>query len=1091
MVSCPPAESLERLLSDRCSELEQDAFEQHIETCTLCQRALESITAHGSIAIETKLRDALSSQSTAPKAANESDFLSRLADAALEQSGAPIDRRDIPPSDTKLNQDLDKYELLEELGRGAAGIVYRARQKNLNRQVALKMILSDSRLSGSARHRFRQEAQAIALLQHPNIVQVYDFGEQDRCYYLALELIEGGNLARWLGGVPRGASESARMIEVLARAIHYAHCQGVIHRDLKPSNVLLGVEKQSGGHQLAEEISSSHFAQYELKITDFGLAKILPAGGIVNDQMTQLGAILGTPAYIAPEQARGDAVGIGPAVDIYSLGAILYELLTGRPPFRGETPMETLLLAVHEQPAPLERIVAHAPRDLQTICLKCLEKNPRNRYVSALELASDLERFRKHEPIRARPIGVLKRTARWIRRRPARAASSMFLFAVVVMGIASLVAGGIERKQRFATEEENLRQVARLQAEGNWPEAKVRLTQSQTQLSAIGGSDLLERAIKLDENRRNHELVARLEAIRLERATVVTGPFNKEQADRDYFTAFQTAGLMQENDAAAKIASRISASPIRPDLLAAIDDWTVCVSDAAREKLLMEVARVADPDEWRDRVRNPVSWSDRPTLTHLTREAPISEQSVQLLVALGNRLQATGGDAIDFMTRVQKCYPADFWANYSLGMALAKKKSPEAVGYFRAALAVRPNSAAVYEGLGNALRWMGRLDEAIEQFNRAIQLDSNYSWAHIGLGGAFRTQGRLREAIEQYQIGLKFDPSFAWGHYVLASALWSDGRLVEAIDEYRQTVNIDPKLSQGFADLGGALLCVGQPAEAIQQCRSSIALNPNSPKPFYNIGNAEMSLGHVDDAIGDYRQAIENDFGYAPAHEGLGQALIAAGRFSDAEAATLQALERFPPGHWYRQHFDDLQDRLLRIRALEPRLQAVINGTDQSASSADNFVFAELCFIKQEYAQASRLYEAGFVCARKDPDTSYAVYGFAAARAAARAYGTEQSDSPAPNPAESIEHARQARLWLQKNLDYWTAKLQSGSLRNRAVVLGRLCDDLTCPDFVELRDEESLKKLPADEQIAFHDFWDSLKSLIDRQQYGEAARSDN
>jgi WD40 repeat protein len=290
------------------------------------------------------------------------------------------------------------YELLGELGRGGMGVVYRARQVRLNRPCALKMILAGDLAGPMAHARFLAEAEAAARLRHPNIVQVYHFGELAGRPFLEMEYLEGGSLADRLDGTPRPPREAARMIEALARAVDAAHRQQVVHRDLKPANVLL----------TADGIP---------KITDFGLAKA--AGG--DSGLTGTGEVLGTPSYMAPEQAGGRAREAGPAADVYALGAVLYELLTGRPPFKAATVLETLEQVRGAEPVPPSRLQPKLPRDLETICLKCLQKEPSGRYDSAAALADDLGRFLEDRPIEARPVGAPQRLWRWCRRNPALA----------------------------------------------------------------------------------------------------------------------------------------------------------------------------------------------------------------------------------------------------------------------------------------------------------------------------------------------------------------------------------------------------------------------------------------------------------------------------------------------------------------------------------------------------------------------------------------------------------------------------------------------------------------------------------------------
>jgi eukaryotic-like serine/threonine-protein kinase len=334
-----------------------------------------------------------------------------------------------PPSVESIRLSVPGYEILKELGRGGMGVVYLARQVGLNRAVALKMILSGEHAGISERDRFRREAEAVAALQHPNIVQIFDVGEANSRPYLAFEYVGGGSLAAILDGQPWPAKPAADLIEAVARATHFAHTRGIVHRDLKPANILLQNADDGTAQRKPEDplfrIPSS--ALRVPKITDFGLAKRVEPDSSWSDDSgrtapmahTRTGAVVGTPSYLAPEQAAGKNRTVGPAADIYALGAILYELLAGRPPFRGETPLETVLQVMADEPVPPSKLRAKLPRDLETICLKCLEKEARKRYATAEALADDLRRFQRGETIAARPVGHYGRAVKWMNRHPA------------------------------------------------------------------------------------------------------------------------------------------------------------------------------------------------------------------------------------------------------------------------------------------------------------------------------------------------------------------------------------------------------------------------------------------------------------------------------------------------------------------------------------------------------------------------------------------------------------------------------------------------------------------------------------------------
>jgi len=319
------------------------------------------------------------------------------------------------------------YEIESELGRGGMGVVYKARQVDLQRPVALKMILTGAHASAVQLERFRAEARAEARLQHPNIVQVYEIGEHEGLPYFSLEFVDGGSLSQKAGRQPQPPRDAARLVETLARAAHYAHERGIVHRDLKPANVLLSADGTP-------------------KIADFGLAKCLDD----DSGSTRTGLVIGTPSYMAPEQALGQHRDITRATDVYALGAILYELITGRPPFLAATMLDTVEQVRTEEPVPPTRLQPKLARDLETICLKCLHKDARKRYAGADELAGDLGRFLAGEPIKARPVGPAERFWRWCRRNP-RVAGLSAAVALLLMAItagALVFAYQIDRRQR-------------------------------------------------------------------------------------------------------------------------------------------------------------------------------------------------------------------------------------------------------------------------------------------------------------------------------------------------------------------------------------------------------------------------------------------------------------------------------------------------------------------------------------------------------------------------------------------------------------------------------------------------------------------
>jgi formylglycine-generating enzyme required for sulfatase activity len=341
---------------------------------------------------------------------------------------------DLTPSESREYPEIPGYEILGICGHGGMGVVYRARQLGANRLVALKMIRAFEHASPTERLRFQIETEAVARLQHPHIVPLYEVGEVRGQPFFSLEFCDGGTLTEQLKKQRPTPRESAQLIETLARAMHYAHLRGVVHRDLKPGNVLL-----AGPERVA-------------KITDFGLAKRIDAEA---RDVSQSGAIMGTASYMAPEQAAGKVRDTGPAADVYALGALLYECLTERLPFSGPQ-HEVLLSVLSDEPVPPSQLGAQVPADLETICLKCLNKEPARRYASAEELANDLRRYQAGEPIRARPVGAMERTWKWAKRRPALAAL-LGVMLLALVGLTTLSAVALDREQKARQEADKAR----------------------------------------------------------------------------------------------------------------------------------------------------------------------------------------------------------------------------------------------------------------------------------------------------------------------------------------------------------------------------------------------------------------------------------------------------------------------------------------------------------------------------------------------------------------------------------------------------------------------------------------------------------
>jgi WD40 repeat protein len=474
MNPCPTRDELRLLLAEQLCDEERADVEAHVEGCPACQEMLAEL-AGGAPDTPTGLP---STCGRAVRFEPAPEFLRQLEQGLRDSGTGEVARTAVPAPESAPEEStcpaVDGYEVVGVLGRGGMGVVYHARHLKLGRPVALKMIRAGGEAGPQELARFRTEAEAVARLRHPNIVQIYEIGEHQAQPYLALEYVEGGSLRQKLDGTPLPPRQAAALVETAARAVEHAHQRGVAHRDLTPGNLLLTSEGTP-------------------KVTDFGLAKFLTDDGAGH---TQTGMILGTPSYMAPEQVGGRSWETGPGTDVYALGAILYECLTGRPPFKAGSPMETLLQVQSMEAVPPSRLLPKVPRDLETVCLKCLEKEPRKRYPSAGELAEDLRRFLADEPIRARRASAAERAWRWCRRNRAVASLASAVALLLLLGAvgASVIAVRLkaQRDDLQKAERERTEELIRSHLEG----ARAgRLTGAEGQ--GFKGLALIQRALTL------------------------------------------------------------------------------------------------------------------------------------------------------------------------------------------------------------------------------------------------------------------------------------------------------------------------------------------------------------------------------------------------------------------------------------------------------------------------------------------------------------------------------------------------------------------------------------------------------------------
>jgi serine/threonine-protein kinase len=726
--------------------------------------------------------------------------------------------------------DIPGYQVDAVIGRGGMGIVYKARHSRLNRTVALKMLLAGTYADRVDRQRFLREAEAVAALRHANIVQIYDMGEHDGRPYFTMELAEGGSLHAKVAGTPQLAAWAASLMAPLAGAVHFAHQSGIVHRDLKPANDLLTADGTP-------------------KVTDFGLAwRLDDKGGL-----TLSGVLLGTPSYMAPEQARGEKSAIGPATDVYALGAILYELLTGRPPFRADTATATLRQVVDEEPASPTRLNSRGPRDLETICLKCLQKGPAERYASAAALSDDLRRFVRGEPIAARPPGALERAAKWARRRPATAAllAAGLLMLAGVTSAAVWYAGdrarlraearsrGREANDSLDVAETNLKslraqlddpirvhellsdidhwQAMTQQARQSWRQAVSASVGEEVRVAEETLARIRAVEVAVQGEEAAYQLAKDLDDIAVAAfASTDVSQSQRRKAIAEYERHFSKHGLDLREPKTARFASAIRSSPVRFALIAALDNWALLAGiikwNERRESLsrgsalehgkpaaviedpllarLLELTRAADPDPWRDRFRDPAVRADRAALTRLADEADVGRQSPTILAALGWSLFANGADPTALFERALLDHPRDFWLNRH---ALMRRKDPgAAIGLALSALAVRPQSTVVYCTLAWNLQERGNWRAALAAANRAIEINPIDPNGYVLRGLAQREQKDLPAAIADFQRALEFSPESAWPRYNLGRVSQQQGRYAEAEEAYLGAIQVQP-----------------------------------------------------------------------------------------------------------------------------------------------------------------------------------------------------------------------------------------------------------------------------------------------------------
>jgi tetratricopeptide (TPR) repeat protein len=805
-----------------------------------------------------------------------------------------------PPAGPAWPAQVGRYTVEGEIGRGGMGVVLRAFDPACGRPLALKVLVAGEP-SAELEQRFVEEAQLTAQLQHPGVAPVYEIGRlDDGRPFFAMKLVKGRTLADLLEERASPAQDLPRFLAVFAQVcqtLAYAHSRGILHRDLKPSNVMVG-------------------AFGEVQVMDWGLAKVLsggrarpgpadtePASTICTVRTgpaglsSQAGTVLGTPAYMAPEQARGAVDQLDERTDVFGLGGLLCEILTGQPPYVAPSKGQVYELACWGELDGAHARLAGcgAEAELVRLARACLARRPEERprdagavagAVAAYQAALE-ERLRQAELAQA---AAQARAAEERKRRRLLAALAAALLALLALGGAGAWWWQQQEAQRRREVESALEKAAEWQRQARWDEARAVLDQAQYRLGDSAPIDLLRR---VRQAQADLQLVDRLDNVRMQLVIAVAGrKLDEVGVERRYAAAFRDSQLGQPGDDVGAVAARIRASAVKDELVATLDDWAWLARNPRHRVWLLAVARRADPHPWPESLRNPQVWQDRKTLQRLARRAIAEQWSPQLVITLGIVLRCQGGNAIPLLTAAQRRYPQDFWLNFALGNALLEaQKSGEAVGYYRAALALRPKAGSIYIQLGNAMKDQGRTAEAIACFRKALQLDPKDAMAHSNLGLALAAEGQVTQAIACHRQAIKVNTKYAPAHYNLGLALHHKGQLDGAIACYRKALALEPKFAPAHYNLGIALKAKGDLDGAIACFQRALALDPKLAHAHNNLGAALAVKGEWDRAIACYQKALALDPKHAQAHTALGAALQAKGQLDRAIACYKKALD--------------------------------------------------------------------------------------------------------------------------------------------------------------------------------------------------------
>jgi tetratricopeptide (TPR) repeat protein/serine/threonine protein kinase len=905
---------------------------------------------------------------------------------------------------------IGPYTLLEVIGEGGFGVVFRAEQgQPVRRTVALK-VLKPGMDTRQVVARFEAERQALAIMDHPNIAKVFDGGAtpSGRPYFV-MELVKGVPITEYCDQNRLTPRQRLELFILVCQAVQHAHTKGVIHRDLKPSNILVGL----------------YDGKPVPKVIDFGVAKA--AGQPLTEKTlhTGFGAVVGTLEYMSPEQATLDNLDVDTRSDVYSLGVLLYELLTGTTPARHRRLKEMGLLealrVIREEEAPTlsnrlstteemavatnrgtepAKLVRLVRGELGWIVMTALEKDRTRRYESASGLAADVERYLADEPVLAGPPTAgywLRKFARRHRLGLAVAGLVLFFLALLVGGAGWVVR---DRTARQAVLDREVTQALDGAEEAyrrdRLPEALAELKQAESLLAGGGGrEELWERARRW---RADLDMAGRLEAIRLEQTVLSGDYYDHARADPAYDAAFRDYGIDVSGLPPAVAADLIRASVVRERLMAALDDWGWVRQGAGprAQEPLWAIARLTDPDELRNRLRDPAIRGDRKALEALADRLEVAALPPATAVLLGRLLLRAGAaqKAYAVLAAAQQRHPADFWLNTELGGLLTWRlpRFADAAGYLRAGLAARPSEPATMVALAGALRKIGHSDQAMYLLRIAVDLKPDYADAYNGLGGVYTEQGAWEQAVLHFQRSLELNPAAANVHRNLGNAYEQRREWAKAVAAYEEAIRRgnDPIAYEKLLRLSAS--CPEpkwrDPARVLRLADEAVRRAPRNAAVWDSRASLHVQLRHPDQAIADFSRADQLRPGDAKRLVRLGYELQKVGRWDEALAVFQKALDLAPDDFWVAQDVANAH-RLKKNydQALTYYRQALaIN--PQAAQGHQGMAYVhmakgELEEAEREYREAKRLGSTNLGCylelaevleRRKRPHEARAVY---------------------------------------------------------------------------------------------------------------------